>query len=363
MKVPSTQGFKYAGSKLKILPFILELAERTGAKHIFDGFSGTTRVSQAFAKSGYRVTSNDIGEWSYHFANSFLNNTTPSSDYENLIAHLNHLDPVDGWFTDHYGGDPDQNEPDQPKKPWQIRNTRQLDAIREEIDRLNLDSITHSVALVSLMLALDKVDSTLGHHVSYLREWAARSHRKIELKVPELWINQQKNTVGKADIFDAVRGLECDLAYYDPPYGSNNEKMPPSRVRYAGYYHLWTTVCLNDRPEVFGKAGRRTDSSDLISASVFEDFRKLKSGQFVAVNAIDRLLKMTPCEWIILSYSSGGRATSEQLNDCIHSYGVLVDSLELTYKRHIMASMQSTRDWLRDDESSNREFLFLIRKS
>ena len=42
----ATEGIKYAGSKLKLLPEILRLAKRTGAKTVIDGFSGTTRVSQ-----------------------------------------------------------------------------------------------------------------------------------------------------------------------------------------------------------------------------------------------------------------------------------------------------------------------------
>ena len=364
MDVPSTQGLKYAGSKLKILPSIFELAKTTEANRIFDGFSGTTRVSQAFAKAGYQVVSNDIGEWSFHFANGFLKNTRNPSHYRELILHLNSLPPAEGWFTKHYGGDPTSSDRDTPKRPWQIHNTRKLDAIREEIDRLNLDPVARSVVLISLMLALDKVDNTLGHHASYLRRWAERSYGSLQLELPALWINKLENRVLRGDVFDAVPNIDCDLAYYDPPYGSNNDKMPPSRVRYSAYYHLWTTVCLNDKPEIFGKAGRRKDSSDVTSASVFEEYRKLDSGQFIAVNAIDRLLAITPCEWIILSYSSGGRATSEQLNDCIHTHGTLVDSIEIVYRRHIMSTMHSTRNWLREEStSSNREYLFLIRKS
>ena len=53
--VPTTQSIKYAGSKLKLIPQILQLAQRVNAKTILDGFSGTTRVSQAFAKLGYNV--------------------------------------------------------------------------------------------------------------------------------------------------------------------------------------------------------------------------------------------------------------------------------------------------------------------
>ena len=48
---PATQGIKYAGSKLRLLPYILELANRTEATTILDGFAGSTRVSQAFVKS------------------------------------------------------------------------------------------------------------------------------------------------------------------------------------------------------------------------------------------------------------------------------------------------------------------------
>lgn len=367
LQVPHTQGIKYAGSKLKLLPYILEWVAKTKVDRVFDGFSGSTRVSQALVKSGYQVTSNDLSEWSFHFANAYLKNTNTPHSYQALIDHLNNLKPEDGWFTQQYGGDPEKSidstvECPTSKKPWQIKNTRKLDAIREEIDKLKLDPLTHSVALSSLMLALDEVDSTLGHHASYLREWAPRAFNELRLKVPNLWINKQQNDVTKGDVFKAIQDVNCDLAYFDPPYGSNNDKMPPSRVRYGAYYHLWTTVCLNDRPDTFGKANRRVDSSDKVSSSVFEDFRKLESGQFVVVDAIERLIKQTPCEWILLSYSSGGRATAQQLNDCISSHGELVNSLELDYRRHVMASMQSTRNWIRDDNSPNREYLFLIRK-
>src|SRR5262249_11809550 len=144
------------------------------------------------------------------------------------------------------------------KRPWQIHNTRKLDGIREEIERLSLNPIENAVVLTSLILALDEVDSTLGHFVSYLREWSPRSYNDLILRVPRLFVSGQKHEVFKHDIFDVVQNSESDLAYFDPPYGSNNEKMPPSRVRYASYYHLWTSICLFDKPPLFGKARRRT---------------------------------------------------------------------------------------------------------
>lgn len=94
--LPSTEGIKYAGSKLKLLPKILELANKTGAKTVLDAFSGTTRVSQAFAKLGYAVVSNDIAAWSEVFATCYLLNTNRPQDYKGLIDHLNSIPPVDG---------------------------------------------------------------------------------------------------------------------------------------------------------------------------------------------------------------------------------------------------------------------------
>ncbi len=69
---PPTEGVKYAGSKLKLIPHILDLAQRVNARRVLDGFSGTTRVSQALAKSGYDVICNDRAVWSETFGCCYL---------------------------------------------------------------------------------------------------------------------------------------------------------------------------------------------------------------------------------------------------------------------------------------------------
>jgi adenine-specific DNA-methyltransferase len=363
---PPTEGIKYAGSKLKLLPHILRLAKKVNPKTIFDGFSGTTRVAQAFAQVGCRVIANDIAVWSKTFATCYLLNPHPQQHYTGLIAHLNALPGKDGWFTEHYGGDgqnPCSGQEDGFKKPWQKHNTRKLDAIREEIERLSLDHYEKAVALTSLILALDEVDSTLGHFASYLNEWSQRSYRHLKLKVPRLIPGKLNHEAHQSDIFDLLPQVEpVDLAYYDPPYGSNNDKMPPSRVRYAAYYHLWTSICSFDNPKLFGKVKRRTDTSDRVGASVFEEFRKSDTGRFIALEAIERLLRLTRAKRIILSYSSGGRATAQELNEVITSAGRLVEVVEVDYKRNVMGGMRWTNEWVRDVDGTNREFLFLIEK-
>ena len=67
------------------------------------------------------------------------------------------------------------------------------------------------------------------------------------------------------------------------------------------------------------------DSSDKYAASVFEEFRKDDDGKFIAVEAIRRLLAKTRAKHIILSYSSGGRATAENLFEMLESSGTILD--------------------------------------
>jgi adenine-specific DNA-methyltransferase len=362
---PGTQGIKYAGSKLKLLPYILQLVQKVKPHTVLDGFAGTTRVSQALAQTGHRVIANDIAVWSKVFGTCYLLNPHPAEHYQSIIDHLNALPGKDGWFTENYGGDPNSGcsvGEDNLKKPWQKHNTRRLDAIREEIERLALPEVEKAVALTSLILALDEVDSTLGHFVSYLNDWSPRSHKRLHLKIPRLISQTESHCVTQGSIFDLLPKVEVDLAYFDPPYGSNNEKMPPSRVRYAAYYHLWTTVCLNDKPPLFGKAKRREDTSDTVVNSEFEEFRKNPAGRFIALDAIERLLAATRAQHIILSYSSGGRATAEQLHDVIASVGRAVEVLEIDYRKNVMAGMSWTNEWIADASIPNREFLFLIEK-
>lgn len=363
-----TEGIKYAGSKKSLIPVILRLIEPLGVRTVFDGFTGTTRVAQALKRAGYTVIANDVAVWSKVFATCYLLNRQAAAYYEPMIEHLNSLPGRRGWFSEFYGGEPNSSgssiQKDGKKRIWQLHNTMKLDAIRDEIDLIARDEVEKSVLLSSLMLALDKIDSTLGHQVSYLKRWAARAFQEMRLRVPELIIDERAHRVFQEDIFSLLRrSTAVDLAYYDPPYGSANELMPPSRVRYASYYHLWKTVCLNDRPSVGGAANRRTDASDRLSASVFEEFRKSPRQRYLAVEAIERLLKKTRARYTLLSYSSAARGTFDDIIEVINGLRRQVLIGQLDYRRNVMAQMSWTKAWTpshKIDEHKHQEFFFLI---
>jgi len=355
-----TQGIKYAGSKLKIIPYILETIKDLEIKTVLDGFSGSTRVSQAFAQAGYDVTSSDIAHWSEVCGKCFLMHDKDRVYYQKIIDELNSLKGYSGWFTKNYGG----NEEMETKMPFQKKNTQKLDAIRDRIEELNLNDTDKAVILTSLLFALDAVDSTLGHFVSYLSKWSTRSYNDLFLKLPDLKKTDGKHKVIRGDIFKVVEDNYFDLAYFDPPYGSNNEKMPPSRVRYASYYHIWTTVIKHDKPQLFGKVNRREDSRDLIASSIFEEFRKNDEGSFIAMEAIRTLIQKSKAKYILLSYSSGGRATKKELETILNETGKVLKIIEIDYKKNIMASMRWTNEWLNatNENDNHKEYLFLMEK-
>jgi len=359
-----TQGIKYTGSKREILPVLLELIKPLNVKTVLDGFSGTTRVSQALKQAGYTVYANDIADWSKVFGECYLLNRKPASYYLPLINHLNNLPGKYGWFSENYGGEPNGGsamQKDGRKRIWQLHNTKKLDVIREEIDKIAKNKIEKSVLLTSLIIAMDKVDSSVGHQVSYLKKWAPRSYNTMKMEVPRLIIDDKQHQVYQKDIFDLADGIEVDLAYYDPPYGSSNELMPPSRVRYASYYHIWKTICLNDKPKLVGVANRREDVGDTISGSVFEEFRKNDNGQYIVIEAIEKLIKNTPAKYVVLSYNNNGRATFQAIKDILKNLKKKISIFEMDYKKNVMATItRTTNEWINDTNGKNKEYLFLI---
>lgn len=355
IQVPSTEGIKYTGSKLKILPYILQMIQPLQIKTALDAFSGTTRVAQAFSQIGFDTTANDIAEWSKVFATCFLIADKPDAYYKPLIEHLNSLKGKYGWYSENYGG-----EGAEGKRPFQLKNTMRLDAIREEIDNMDLSWEDKCVLLTSLIFALDAVDNTIGHYAAYLSGWSPRSYNDIALRLPKRFPIKTQNKVLQTDVFEAIKSHH-DLVYLDPPYGSNNEKMPPSRVRYAAYYHLWKTIVLNDKPQLFGKANRREDSRDTVSPSVFEEYKRNENGSFIAMQAIKDLIEQTQAHYILLSYGSGGRATKQELYDILNSNGNLIDAREIDYKQNVMSGMRWTNEWVTTD-NPYKEYLFLMEK-
>lgn len=359
-----TEWIKYMWSKKEILPHIREKVKWLNIKTVLDWFAGTTRVWQFFNNNGYCVCSNDLNIWSEVFWKTFLLNTFENRPrYQEKIDYLNSLKWKDWFYTMNYWWI-DNNwssvQSDWKKRLWQVHNTKKLDAIRDEIDNISESEIEKATLLTSLIFALDKVDSSLWHFSSYLKWRSARSYKTMKLEVPHFFDKVEGNSVVTWDVFNLINH-NFDLAYFDPPYWSNNDKMPSSRVRYGQYYHIRETIIRHDKPKTIWAINKRSDATVERTYSIFEDYNK-KWNFYVPELAVFSLIEETKAAYILFSYNTNWRAEVRNIINFLNKKWYQYELTNIWYKKNVMAWMKWTYD--RDNlwERENHEILLLIYK-
>ena len=244
---------KYIGSKRVLLPRICGLVERVGGvRTVADLFSGTSRVGHALKGLGYRVIANDNAAFAHCLARCYVQSDRSRHERHArmLVDEFNALAGAPGWFTETYC---------ERSRFFHPGNGARIEAVREAIARKGLGPELESVMLTSLMEAADRVDSTTGVQMAYLKSWAPRAHNALALRVPDL-VERPAGGACAAwclDAAEAARRVEADLVYLDPPYNQHS---------YLGNYHIWETLVRWDAPEVYGVACKRTDCKTRKSA-------------------------------------------------------------------------------------------------
>jgi adenine-specific DNA-methyltransferase len=304
---------KYLGSKRTLLPAILAAVHQVGGGHVLDLFSGTARVGHALKAAGLRVTANDHNAYAATLARCYVETDTDEIvGVERLIAELNALPGSAGYFTETFC---------QKSRFFTPHNGARIDAIRERIATLDLPPAWEAVVLVALMEAADRVDSTTGVQMAYLKQWAPRALRDLELRVPAVL---PKAAAGKGHALqhDAVDAAEtpCDVLYLDPPYNQH---------KYLGNYHIWESLVRWDKPEVYGIACKRVDVRT--RGSVFNSRPRI-------LDALRTVVARTPARAIVVSFSDEGYVTREQIVALLETRGpVAVHTHD--YKRYVGAQI------------------------
>lgn len=257
---------KYIGSKRKLVDTLAAIATELGAETALDAFTGTTRVAQAFKQAGIETSANDIATYSKVFADCYIATDKDSVDVkavEQTLAELSALPGKHGYFTKTFCED---------SRFFKPKNGERVDAIRDAIE--SYPEWMHPILLTSLIEAADRVDSTTGVQMAYLKKWAPRADNDLELRMPELIAGTGHAYEGDVlEVFNdmAKDGTRFDLVYMDPPYNQH---------RYFTNYHIWETLVRWDAPETYGVACKRIDSRDEGTKS---DFNKKR--EFAAVFA------------------------------------------------------------------------------
>ncbi len=307
---------KYLGSKRLLLPGITEVVARMPlARSVVDLFSGTARVAHALKARGLRVEANDHNAYAGTLARGLVQADRErwAEEAARWIERLNALPPRAGWFTQAYC---------QEARFFREENGARIEAIREAIAAAELDPELEAVLLTSLMLAADRVDSTTGVQMAYLKEWAPRSSRTLELRLPDLLTRSAAGAcrAHTLEAVDAAAQLSADVGYLDPPY---------NRHRYRNNYHVWETLVRWDRPATYGIVRKRDDCRG--PASPFNARRGIHE-------ALSGVIEHLDCPSLVISFNDEGFLSRTELEAMLSRRGV-VQVLASAHPRYVGAKI------------------------
>lgn len=333
---------KYLGSKRRLLGTILRVIDAVvppGA-HVADLFSGSARVGHALKGAGYRVLANDLNAYAHVLASCYVaaDREALEAEARSLLAALSRLPGRPGYFTETFC---------LQSRFFHPTNGERVDAIRDAIARLGARPELEAVLLVSLMEAADRVDSTTGVHMAYLKSWAARARNPLELRMPLLHPRPAAGAC-RASMGDAAAAaalFDGDLAYLDPPYNQHS---------YLGNYHVWETLVRWDQPQHYGVACKRIDCQTRKSAY------NSRPGILPALQATLDALR---CPNVVVSFNDEGYIARPVMEAMLRRRGH-VQVVEVAHPRYVGARIGiHNPQGRRVGEVShvrNTEFLYLV---
>jgi adenine-specific DNA-methyltransferase len=307
---------KYLGSKKKLLDVIAEaVGAHPDATSVVDLFSGTARVGHHLKRAGYRVVANDHNAYAHCLARCYVqaDRERYADDVARLIAEVERAPPRAGWFTETFC---------EKSRFFHPKNGARIDAIRDAIAALDAEPVLEAVLLTSLMEAADRVDSTVGVQMAYLKSWAPRALKDLEMRVPDM-LPRARHGAGEAHCLDAqeaARTLTADVIYLDPPYNQHS---------YLGNYHVWESLVRWDKPEVYGTAHKRVDVKT--RKSPFNSKRQFEGAFRELVAALDARL-------LVVSFNDEGFLSRETIEEVLSARGD-VEVIARDYKRYVGAQI------------------------
>jgi adenine-specific DNA-methyltransferase len=306
---------KYLGSKRALLGPITDAVRALlpNGGHVCDLFSGTARVGHALKGQGHRVWSNDHNAYAHMLATAYVQADRDrwKARAERLLAELATTPSAPGWFTKAFC---------EEARYFTPANGARIDAIRDRIEALDLEPELKAIALVSLMEAADRVDSTAGVQMAYMKFWAPRALKDLDLRLPTLQpaVAAGPCRVTRADALDIASAFDGDLVYLDPPYNQHS---------YLGNYHVWESLVLWDRPETYGVANKRIDVRTRKSAF------NSRPGIGPALQAVIEAIR---APHLIVSFNDEGYLSREQLVEMLSVRGP-VQVIEIPRPRYVGA--------------------------
>lgn len=358
------QLIPYIGNKRKLLPLIGRAIEASGLSSgdaFVDLFAGSGVVARYAKTLGFRVIANDWEPYALAINRCHIACNAPPSfgrtGYAEMIARLNALPPIAGWVTDHLCPDDDATfEIGRDRLFFMRKNGMRIDAIREEIARLEADDGIDADQAASLIAPLlyqcCYTSNTSGVFKGFHAGWGgsngtARYRICGDLALePALFLdNGQANEVTRLDAhrFADEHGRDYGFVYLDPPYNQHP---------YGSNYHVLNSVALWDKPALSPKISGHGDKS-----AIRRDWRTERRSPYnsarLAAAAFADLVGSLPARWIAVSYSTDGNIPLLDLARAACARGETQVFIQ-PYKRYRVSSQRFSA------KPMNAEFVLLI---
>ena len=326
---------RFIGNKENLIFFIDRIIKEmnVNGKLFFDIFSGTTNVAQHFKKLGYNIISNDNLYFSYILQRTYIeNNTVPKflfltqwlkqknvynenkSEIENVINFLNNVKGIKDYAFDNYA-------PSGRFKRMYFtdENAQKIDAILYIIEWWTKDNLIsdleESILKTSLVEAVPFVSNISGTYGAFLKYWDKRAFKKLKLEVPEFILSTDTHYCFQKNANDLIKEIETDILYLDPPYNTR---------QYISNYHVLETIAKNDKIELKGKTGLRTD--DYLYKSEF-------SQKKYCIEALEHLIMNARSRYVLMSYNSEGIIPESEIERIFKHKGKNYTKFEEQYRR------------------------------
>jgi adenine-specific DNA-methyltransferase len=303
---------KYIGSKRTLVPHIEAVVAQLPVRTACDLFAGTTRVGQALRRLGLAVHSNDLATYSEALGLAYLtaDESLDRGRLATILAELSALEGRPGYVTRTFC---------HQARYFQPENGARIDAIRDAIDSYDLSPVERAVLLTALLEAADRVDSTTGLQMAYLKAWAPRSYNPLELRLPGP-VPGPPGTVTRLDANALAPHLDVDLVYLDPPYNQHS---------FFSNYHVWETLVRWDAPATYGVAHKRVDCGE---------HRSAYNSKRAAPAALAGLIASLDVPWLLVSVSDDGFHDAAELERLLGERGY-VGRLDVDARRYVGAQI------------------------
>ncbi|MCQ2013248.1 Dam family site-specific DNA-(adenine-N6)-methyltransferase [Clostridium butyricum] len=339
---------RYIGSKVNLLKNIEDVINENIKEEVnvfMDLFSGTGTVGEYFKKD-YTIKSNDILYFSHILQKAKIeNNEVPN--FNNLrevgiedALHFLETEPYniseDYFITRNYSPYMECE-----RMYFTVENAARIDFIRLKINEWKLNGLIsdmeYTYILATLIEAVPFVSNISGTYGAYLKKWDKRALGDLKLRRIDVANNHRENKSYNEDSNKIIKEVTGDILYIDPPYNGR---------QYISNYHLLETIARYDSPDIYGVTGLRP----------YENEKSLYCLKKEVEGALDELIKNANFKHILLSYSTDGLLSEDEIKNIFIKYGI-----ESTYKVYkILYRKYKSKHEQKDNELY--EYIFYIQK-